>query len=105
MEALIEPQRAAEVLLLREQIRSWRFYDYFQTDSQAPVRQLQVGTYTPVLAADGRDLASALQTIRTSGDGPALATTIADAFQNAELIINSGTVAPSRGQCLAYLAT
>lgn len=57
-----------EVLLLRESIRGWRFYDHFRSDVDAPVRQPQLGTRTPVLHHDGRDLAAALQTIREIGD-------------------------------------
>jgi predicted ATPase len=39
-----DPQRAPEVLSLREQIRSWRFYDHFRTDAMAPARRGQVAT-------------------------------------------------------------
>ena len=38
-----------EVLQLREFIRRWRFYDHFRSDADAPVRQPQLGTRTPVL--------------------------------------------------------
>ena len=85
MESIADPQRAAEVLMLRDQIRTWRFYDHFRTDADAPARQLQIGTYTPVLAHDGRDLAAAMQTIVEIGDSPALAHAIADAFPGSEL--------------------
>jgi predicted ATPase len=85
MESVADPQRAAEVLALRDQIRTWRFYDHFRTDADAPARQWQIGTYTPVLAHDGRDLAAAIQTIREIGDAPALADAISDAFPGAEL--------------------
>ena len=70
---LADPQRAPEVLTLRDRIRSWRFYDHFRTDADAPARQPQIGTRTPVLSHDGRDLAAALQTIREIGDSAALA--------------------------------
>ncbi|MFP3547989.1 ATP-binding protein, partial [Rhizobium sp. SIMBA_035] len=69
-----------EVLHLREQIRGWRFYDHLRTDSQAPARRPQLGTRTPVLHHDGRDLAAALQTIIEVGDQQALHETISDAF-------------------------
>jgi predicted ATPase len=85
MESIADPQRAAEVLTLRDQIRTWRFYDHFRTDAEAPARQLQIGTYTPVLAHDGRDLAAAIQTIKEIGDAPALAHAISDAFPGSEL--------------------
>ena len=75
-----DPQVAPELLAVREQIRAWRFYDHLRTDPDAPARRPQVGTRTPALAADGADLAAALQTIREIGDGEALDAAIADAF-------------------------
>jgi predicted ATPase len=77
-----------EVLLLRETIRGWRFYDHFRSDAEAPARQPQLGTRTPVLHHDGRDLAAALQTIREIGDPQALQTAISDAFPGATLNIS-----------------
>jgi predicted ATPase len=82
---VLDPVRAPEVMAVREQIRSWRFYDQFRTDSEAPVRQSQIGTRTPVLDADGRDLAAALQTIIEIGDTDALHGTIEDAFPGSRL--------------------
>ena len=76
-----------EVLLLRESIRGWRFYDHFRSDADAPVRQPQLGTRTPVLHHDGRDLAAALQTIREVGDAEALQHAVSDAFPGARLSI------------------
>ncbi|MFC6301007.1 AAA family ATPase [Pseudomonas sp. CCM 7893] len=76
-----------EVLLLRESIRGWRFYDHFRSDVDAPVRQPQLGTRTPVLHHDGRDLAAALQTIREIGDPEALQQAVSDAFPGARLHI------------------
>ncbi|RON37398.1 AAA family ATPase [Pseudomonas brassicacearum] len=76
-----------EVLQLREFIRRWRFYDHFRSDADAPVRQPQLGTRTPVLHHDGRDLAAALQTIREIGDPEALQAAVGDAFPGARLNI------------------
>ncbi len=76
-----------EVLLLRESIRGWRFYDHFRSDVDAPARQPQLGTRTPVLHHDGRDLAAALQTIREIGDPEALQRAVSDAFPGARLNI------------------
>jgi len=87
MDMIADPQRAAEVVTLRDQIRTWRFYDHFRTDVDAPARQLQIGTYTPVLSHDGRDLAAALQTILEIGDASALTHAISDAFPGAHLQI------------------
>lgn len=83
-----DPQRAPEIVALRDQIRSWRFYDHFRSDSEAPARLPQLGTRTPVLHHDGRDLAAALQTIIEIGDVDALDTAISDAFPGAQLSIS-----------------
>jgi predicted ATPase len=82
---VLDPVRAPELLAVREQIRSWRFYDQFRTDVDAPARQSQIGTRTPVLDAEGRDLAAALQTIIEIGDADALRGTIEDAFPGSQL--------------------
>jgi predicted ATPase len=79
--------RTPEVVNLREQIRGWRFYDHFRTDAEAPARLPQLGTRTPILHHDGRDLAAALQTIREIGDVDALDDAISDAFPGATLDI------------------
>jgi predicted ATPase len=84
---LADPNAAPEMFALRETIRGWRFYDHFRTDSGAPARTPQLGTRTPVLHHDGRDLAAALQTIREIGDAAALDETISDAFPGARLDI------------------
>ena len=75
-----DPRDALELLLLREVVRGWRFYDHFRTDSEAPARRRQVGTRTPVLASDGADLAAAIATIKEVGADGALVAAIADAF-------------------------
>lgn len=84
---IADPQRAPEVLSLREQIRSWRFYDQFRSDGEAPARLPQLGTRTPVLSHDGRDLAAAWQTIREIGDANALDAAVADAFPGASVSV------------------
>jgi predicted ATPase len=84
-----DPRRTPELLALREQIRSWRFYDHFRTDAAAPARMPQIGTHTPVLGHDGADLAAALQTIREIGDPQALDQAVNDAFPGATVEIES----------------
>jgi len=89
-----DPDQAPELLAVRDQIRSWRFYDGFRVDASAPVRQSQVGTRTPVLADDGSDLAAAIQTIIEQGpSGPRsdgdLSTAIADAFDGAQVEVSA----------------
>jgi len=87
-----DPREAPELLLLRERMRDWRFYDHFRTDRDAPPRRPQIGTYTPVLGSDGSDLPAALQTIREIGNPTALAAAISDAFPGGkiEIDVNDG---------------
>jgi predicted ATPase len=82
-----DPQRAPELLGLRDRIRSWRFYDQFRTDAAAPARGSQIGTRTPVLSHDGADLAAALQTIREIGDAAEVDAAVAAAFPGSSLVI------------------
>ena len=84
---MIDPDTAPEILTLRERIRGWRFYDHFRTDSGAPARVPQIGTRTPVLSHDGRDVAAAIQTILEIGDRDALDAAIEDAFPGATLSV------------------
>lgn len=83
----VDPQSAPEMLTLREQVRSWRFYDHFRSDADAPARQPQLGTYTPVLSNDGADLAAAWQTIELIGDHEALAQAVDHAFPGASVSV------------------
>jgi predicted ATPase len=82
-----DPRDAIELLLLRERMRDWRFYDHLRTDRDAPARRPQIGTYTPVLASDGSDLAAAIQTVREIGSGADLDGAITDAFPGAGIEI------------------
>jgi predicted ATPase len=82
-----DPREAPELLQLRETMRGWRFYDTLRTDPEAPARRPQIGTYTPILAGDGADLAAAIQTILEIGDADGLETAVADAFPGARLEI------------------
>jgi predicted ATPase len=77
---LADPEHAPEVLTLREQVRSWGFYDSFRSDALAPALLSQLGTRTPVLSADGSDLAAALQTIVEDGGENVLAEMIDRVF-------------------------
>ncbi|MFF3063358.1 AAA family ATPase [Oerskovia sp. NPDC057915] len=77
---VVDPVGAPELVLVRERLRSWRFYDQFRTDALAPARASHVGTRTPVLAHDGADLAAALETIRELGLADDLDAAVEDAF-------------------------
>ncbi len=86
-----DPKFGFELLALRERMRGWRFYDHVRTDRDAPARRPQIGTYTPVLADDGSDLAAAIATVQEIGDSAALDKAIEDAFPGSVLrIVESG---------------
>ncbi|MFI5613895.1 AAA family ATPase [Amycolatopsis sp. NPDC051903] len=84
-----DPRITPELLLVRERIRTWRFYDQFRTDASAPARESRIGTRTPVLDHDGGDLAAALCTIQESGDATALASAVDDAFPRATVEVTA----------------
>jgi predicted ATPase len=84
-----DPRDAIELLILRERMRDWRFYDHLRTDRDAAARRPQIGTYTPVLASDGSDFAAAAQTIREIGAADALDEAVADAFPGARIEVVS----------------
>ncbi|MET1411370.1 AAA family ATPase [Roseibium sp. HPY-6] len=83
-----DPKDGLELLVMRERMRAWRFYDHLRTDRDAPARAPKIGTRTPVLSADGGDLAAALQTILEIGDEVALGEAIDDAFPGASIDIS-----------------
>ena len=82
---------APEVLAVRNRVRRWRFYDSFRTDPDAPARAARMGTFTPVMADDGGDLAAALQTVRELGHEDGLDDAIGPAFPGSRLeVVDSG---------------
>lgn len=83
---VVDPLSAPELWAVREELRSWRFYDGFRVDAESPSRRPQVGTRTWALAEDGSDVAAALQTIREDSPG-ALDEAVADAFDGARLSV------------------
>ncbi len=82
-----DPKNLPELLYLRARMSGWRFYDYFRTDPHAPVRQMQIGTRTPVLSSDGADLAAAVATILEIGDAQGFHAAIEDAFPGSSIEI------------------
>jgi predicted ATPase len=83
-----DPRNTPEMLMLREEMRAWRFYDHFRTDALSPARLPQIGTHTPVLSHDGSDLAAALQTIVEIGDPEGLDRAVEDAFPGGRVSVN-----------------
>ncbi|MGB3621441.1 AAA family ATPase [Ketobacter sp. MCCC 1A13808] len=90
---IADPVATPEIFSIRQAIRGWRFYDHFRTDSESSIRVPQVGTRTPVLDHDGRELVAALQTIYEIGDSEALRLAIDDAFPGSrvEVEVDAGT--------------
>lgn len=86
---LSEPHRFPYLSGLREQLLRWRFYHAFRTDEGSPVRQPQIGVFTPILSHDGSDLAAALQTIIEIGDADGLWRAVRHAFDGAQITIAS----------------
>ncbi len=86
---LSEPHRYAHLSLLKEEMAGWRFYHHFRTDEGAPLRQPQVGVFTPVLSHDGRDLAAALQTVIEIGDADGLFRSVRQGLGGAVLEIEA----------------
>jgi predicted ATPase len=84
-----DPRACPELLVVRERIRSWRFYDHFRTDASAPARRSLVGTRTFVLSHDGADLAAALQTIMEIGRAAELESLVDAAFPGSRLSVVS----------------
>lgn len=88
MTEFADPRDAPEMTAVRQKLRSWRFYDHFRTDAEAPCRRPQIGTHTPALADDGGDLAAALETIREIGDKRGLIEAIDDAFPGTSIEVS-----------------
>jgi predicted ATPase len=82
-----DPYAAPELIVMRDQLRGWRFYDTFRCDAGAPARSPSAQTFTPVMSDDGSNLAAALQTIREIGDAEGLSRAIDDAFPGSKLRI------------------
>ena len=87
-----DPKEGREILLVRESMRDWRFYDHFRTDRDAPVRRPQIGTYTPVLAGDGIDLTAAIHTLRFLGAVDEFDAAVDDAFSGASVQVDGDTL-------------
>ena len=85
-----DPIAAPELIIMRESLRRWRFYDTFRVDAQSPARRPCVATFTPIMAGDGADLPAAIQTIREIGDYGGLDRALDDAFPGSRVRVVSG---------------
>lgn len=75
-----DPYNAPEIILMKNIVRRWRFYDSFRVDSESPARKVSIQTFTPALSNDGQDLAAALGTILEIGDREGVYQAVDDAF-------------------------
>ncbi len=86
---LADGDTAPELLTLRRTLTSWRFYDQFRTDADAPARRPQIGTRSHLLGHDGANLAAVWATIVDAGEGEGLARAVDDAFPGASVEIEA----------------
>lgn len=86
---LREPARFPLLAILRAELLAWRFYHRFRTDHSSPIRKPQPAVRTPVLSADGSDLAAAFQTIIESGGGGELRSAVDQAFPGSSLCVGA----------------
>ncbi|KRA22474.1 ATP-binding protein [Microbacterium sp. Root61] len=77
---LADGDTAPELLNLRRMLSSWRFYDQFRTDRDAPTRLPRIGTRTTTLDHAGEHLAAVWATIQESGFGAPLDREVSRAF-------------------------
>jgi predicted ATPase len=77
---LSDPSRFPELALARATLGLWRFYHQFRTDRESPLRQPRPAVRSPVLAASGVNLVSALQTLVELEGREPLDRAIADGF-------------------------
>lgn len=76
--------RHPAVAAAREILLAWRFYHQFRTDADSPLRRPRLGSWSPVLAHDGANLAATLQTIIEASHGDILNAVIDSAFPSME---------------------
>lgn len=89
LDAVVDPDRAPELVRTREELRSWRFYDHLRTDPEAPARTPRPGARTSALADDGGDLAAALATAMDLGRADAVDTAVHRAFPDSRIEVVS----------------
>lgn len=77
---LADGDTGPELLSLRRTLASWRFYDHFRVDADAPARSPQVGTRTRALSHGGEDIAALWASVREAGAGDALDAEVGRAF-------------------------
>lgn len=85
---LADPLTRPELTAMRRAVESWRFYDSFRTDAQAPARAPQIGTFSPALDHDGANLAASVQTVLESAWSSDLTESVADALPGTRISVS-----------------
>ncbi|MDY0830627.1 AAA family ATPase [Microbacterium sp. BG28] len=86
---LADGDTGPELLSLRRTLASWRFYDHFRVDADAPARSPQVGTRTRALSHGGEDIAALWASVREAGAGDALDAEVGRAFPGMRVQIDA----------------
>ncbi|HWD39422.1 MAG TPA: AAA family ATPase [Fimbriimonas sp.] len=85
-----DPSRYHALYSMREMVERWIFYHEFRTDQDSPLRRPALGTYSPMLAEDGHNLAPALLVLRQWGEWERFAEIFSSAFPEQE-VFSDGT--------------
>lgn len=86
---LADGDTGPELLSLRRTLASWRFYDHFRVDAEAPARSPQVGTRARALSHGGDDIAALWASVREAGAGDALDGEVERAFPGMRVQIDA----------------
>jgi len=86
--AIAEPDRFADLDLIRRTILDWRFYHVLRTDRDSALRRPCLAVTSPTLSSDGSNLAAVFATlVHIREDVASLQAMITDAFAGARLIV------------------
>src|SRR5277367_3094374 len=86
--AIAEPDRFADLDLIRRTMLDWRFYHVLLTDRDSALRRPCLAVTSPTLSSDGSNLAAVFATlVHIREDSASLGAMITDAFAGARLIV------------------
>jgi len=83
-----DPGEFPDIYLIRKTLSAWRFYHDLRTDAASPLRKPSLAVTSPLLDADGRNLAAVFATLaHIREDTRDLDQAVGEAFPGAELVI------------------
>src|SRR5580658_3132033 len=86
--SIAEPERFADLALIRRTMLDWRFYHVLRTDRDSPLRAPCLAVTSPTLSSNGSNLAAVFATlVHISQDAHHLHRMINDAFRGARLVV------------------